>query len=132
VIDETLEVLGDTLQNIKFQSTEDECEAAYDGFQRLRNSPFYGVIGAIEGVAPSILVATLGGIMDGKYNYCSDRSAGTPTLTVSWTPLPSFFWFLIGSFSYSCCQYLVLDVIPLFNVDYRRLRSGRIAEGHFP
>jgi hypothetical protein len=35
------------------------------------------------------------------------------------------------SFSFSCSQYLVLDVIPLFNVDCRRLRSGRVAEGLF-
>jgi hypothetical protein len=46
------------------------------------------------------------GIMDGKCIYCSDRSAGTPTLTVSWTPLPSFYWFFMCSFSLSCCQYL--------------------------
>jgi hypothetical protein len=30
---------------------------------------------------------------------------------------------------FSCCQYLVLDVIPLYNVDCHRLRSGRVAEG---
>jgi hypothetical protein len=69
--------------------------------------------------------------MDGKCIYCSDRSAGTPTLTVSWTPIPSSYWFFMGSFSFSCCQYLVLDVIPLFNVDYHRLRSCRVAEGLF-
>jgi DDE superfamily endonuclease len=50
-IDETLEVLDYTLQNIKFASTEDECQAASEGYQRLRNSPFYGVIGAIDGIA---------------------------------------------------------------------------------
>jgi hypothetical protein len=38
-------------------------------------------------VAPWILFATLGGIIDGKCIYCSDRSAGAPTLTVYWTPL---------------------------------------------
>jgi hypothetical protein len=53
--------------------------------------------------------------MDGKCIYCSDRSAGAPTLTVSWTLLPSFYWFFMCSFS--GCQYLVLDVIPLFNGD---------------
>jgi hypothetical protein len=65
-----------------------------------------------RGVAPWILFATIGGIMDGKCIYCSDRSAGTPTLTVSWTPLPSFYWFFMCSISFSCCQYIVLDVIP--------------------
>jgi nuclease HARBI1 len=54
VIDETLEVLDNTLQNIKFPSTEDECQAASEGFQRLRNSPFYDVIGAIDGIAVAI------------------------------------------------------------------------------
>jgi hypothetical protein len=83
-------------------------------------------------VAPWILFATLGVIMDGKCIYCSDRSAGTPTLTVSWTPLPSSCWVFMRSFSFSCCQYLVLDVIPLFNVDCHRLRSGRVTEGLFP
>jgi Integrase zinc binding domain len=78
-------------------------------------------------VAPWILFATLWGNMDGKCIYCSDRSAGAPTLTVSWTLLPSFYWFFVCSFSFSCCQYLVLDVIPLFNVDCHRLRSGRVA-----
>jgi hypothetical protein len=29
-------------------------------------------------------------------------------------------------FSLSCCQYLVLDVIPLFNVDCHMLRSGKL------
>jgi hypothetical protein len=72
------------------------------------------------------------GIMDGKCIYCSDRSAGTPTLTVSWTPIPSFYWFFMCRFSFSCCQYLVLDGIPLFNGDCHRLRSGRVAEGLFP
>jgi hypothetical protein len=83
-------------------------------------------------VAPWILFATLGGITDGKCICCSDRSAGTPTLTVSWTPRPSFYWFFMCSISFSDCQYLVLDVIPLFNVDCHRLRSGRVTEGLFP
>jgi hypothetical protein len=59
-------------------------------------------------VTPWILFATFGGIMDGKCIYCSDRSAGTTTMTVSWIPLPSFYWFFMCSFSFSCCQYLVL------------------------
>jgi hypothetical protein len=49
--------------------------------------------------------------MDGKCIYCRDRSAGAPALTVSWTLLPSFYWFSMCCFSFSCCQYLVLDVI---------------------
>jgi hypothetical protein len=61
--------------------------------------------------------------MDGKFIYCSDRSVGALTLLVSWTLLPSFYWFFMCIFGFSCCQYLVLDVIPLFNVDCRRLRS---------
>jgi hypothetical protein len=87
-------------------------------------------------VAPWILFATLGGIKDGKCIHCSDRSASAPTLTVSWTPLPSFYGFFMSSFSFSCCrccwQYLVLDVIPLIIVDCHRLRSGRVTEGLFP
>jgi hypothetical protein len=43
---------------------------------------------------------------------------------VSWTFIPSFHWFFMCSFSFSCCQYLVLGVIPFFNVDCHRLRSG--------
>jgi hypothetical protein len=77
-----------------------------------------------DGVVPWILFATLGGIMDGKCIYCTDRSVGATTLLVSWTLLPFFHWFFMCSFSFSCCQYLVLDVIPLFNVDCHRLRSG--------
>jgi DDE superfamily endonuclease len=52
VIDETLEVLDDSLQNTKFPYTEDECRAASVGFQR----PFYGVNGAIDGIAIAIRV----------------------------------------------------------------------------
>jgi hypothetical protein len=37
--------------------------------------------------------------------------------------------FFMCSFSFSCCQYLVMDVIPLFNVDFYRLHSCRVAEG---
>jgi hypothetical protein len=85
-----------------------------------------------RGVAPWILFATLGGIMDGNCSYCNDRSAGAPTLLVSWTLIPSFSSFFMCSFSFSCCQCLVLDVVPLFNVDCHRLRSGRVAEGLFP
>jgi hypothetical protein len=48
VIDETLD---DILQNTKFPSTEGECQAASEGFQWLRNSPFCCVIGAIDGIA---------------------------------------------------------------------------------
>jgi hypothetical protein len=36
-------------------------------------------------VAPWILFSTLDGIMDGTSIYCSDRSAVTPPLNVSWT-----------------------------------------------
>jgi hypothetical protein len=75
-------------------------------------------------VAPWILFATLGDIMDGKCIYCTDRSVGAATLLVSWTLPPSFHWFFMCSFSFGCCQYLVLDIIPLFNVDCHRLRSG--------
>jgi hypothetical protein len=67
--------------------------------------------------------------MDGNCIYCIDRSAGAPTLLVSWTLIPSFYRFFMCSFSFSCRQYLVLDVIPLFNVDCHMLRSGRVAEG---
>jgi hypothetical protein len=45
---------------------------------------------------------------------------------------PRFSGFSLCSFSFSCCQYLVLDVIPLFNVDYHSLRNGRVAERLFP
>jgi hypothetical protein len=83
-------------------------------------------------VAPWILFATLGGIIDGKCIHCSDRSASAPTLTVYWTPLSSFYWVFMFSFSCSCCQYLVLDFIPLFNVDCHRLHSGGVAERLFP
>jgi hypothetical protein len=38
-------------------------------------------------VGPWILFATLGGIMDGKCIYCTDRSVGATTLLVSWTLL---------------------------------------------
>jgi DDE superfamily endonuclease len=47
-------VLDGALQNIKFPYTEDECRAASDGFQRLRDSPYFGVIGAIDGIAIAI------------------------------------------------------------------------------
>jgi hypothetical protein len=40
--------------------------------------------------------------------------------------------FLMCSFSFSCFQYLVLDVIPLFNVDCHWLHSGGVAERLFP
>jgi hypothetical protein len=69
--------------------------------------------------------------MDGNCIYCNDRSAGAPTLLVSGTLIPSFYWFFMCSFSFSCCQCLVLDVIPLFNVDCHRLRSARVAEELF-
>jgi hypothetical protein len=71
--------------------------------------------------------------MDGTCIYCSsDRSPCTPTVTVSWTPLRSSYCFFMCSFSFSCFQYLVLDVIPLFNVDCHRLHSCRVAEGLVP
>jgi hypothetical protein len=70
--------------------------------------------------------------MDGNCIYCNDSSAGAPTLLVSWTLSPSFSWFFLCSFSFCCCQYLVLDFIPLFTVDCHRLRSGRVTEGLFP
>jgi hypothetical protein len=65
--------------------------------------------------------ATLCRTMDGSCIYCM---AVYCTLSLR--------LFFICSFSISCCQYLVLDVIPLFNVDCHRLRSGRVAEGLFP
>jgi hypothetical protein len=53
-IDETLAVIDHAMQNIKFPSAEDECQAASEGLQRLRDSPFYGVIGAMDGIAIAI------------------------------------------------------------------------------
>jgi hypothetical protein len=44
-------------------------------------------------IAPLILFATLGGTLDGKCIYCSERSTCTPTVTVSCTPLPSSYSF---------------------------------------
>jgi hypothetical protein len=58
---------------------------------------------------------------DGSCSYCMAVSC---TLSLR--------LFFMCSFSFSCCRYLVLDVIPLFNVDCHRLRSGRVAEGLFP
>jgi hypothetical protein len=58
---------------------------------------------------------------DGSFIYCMAVSCNL-----------SLRLFFMCSFSFSCCQYLVLDVIPLFNVDCQRLRSGRVAEGLFP
>jgi hypothetical protein len=61
----------------------------------------------IWSVAPWILYATLGGILDGKCIYCSDLSACNPTPTVSWTPLPSFYWV-------SCVVLVLVVVSTLF------------------
>jgi hypothetical protein len=84
-------------------------------------------------VASWILFATLGGTMQGTCIHCSsDCSTCTHTLTVSWTPLSSSYCFFMCNSSFSCCQYLVLDVIPLFNVDCYKLHSGRAEEGLFP
>jgi hypothetical protein len=58
-IDETLAVIDDAMQNIKFPTTEDKCRAASEGLQQLRNSPFYGVIGAIDGIAIAIRAPSL-------------------------------------------------------------------------
>jgi hypothetical protein len=96
-----------------------------------RHEPSMAVMARLP-VAPRTLFVTLGGILDGNCLYCNDRSAGAPTLLVSWTQIPSVSWFFLCSFSFSCCQYLVLDVIPLFNVDCHRLRSCRVTEGLFP
>jgi hypothetical protein len=56
-----------------------------------------------------------------------------PYPTVSWASLslssPCYFSCVV---LVSCCQYLVLDVIPLFNVDCHMLHSCRVAGGLFP
>jgi hypothetical protein len=47
-------------------------------------------------------------------------------------PSPLVLLVYMCSFSFSCCQYLVLDFIPLVNVDCHRLHSGGVAERLFP
>jgi hypothetical protein len=43
--------------------------------------------------------------MEGTCIYCScDRSTCTPTVTVSWNPLPSSYFSFMCRFSFSCCQ----------------------------
>jgi hypothetical protein len=44
----------------------------------------------------------------------------------------SLYSLLFFMFSFSSCQYLVLDVIPYFNAECHRLHSCRVAEGLFP
>jgi hypothetical protein len=75
----------------------------------------------VDPVAPWNLFATLCRTMDGP---CISFMAVSCTLSLR--------LFFMCRFSFSCCQYLVLDVIPLFNVDCHRLRSGRVAEGLLP
>jgi hypothetical protein len=60
-------------------------------------------------VAPWNLFPTLCRTMDGSCISC---------MAVSCTLSLRLFFMCI--FSFSCCQYLVLDVIPLFNVDCHR------------
>jgi hypothetical protein len=46
-------------------------------------------------------------------------------------PSPFILLFFMCSFSFSCCQFLVLDVIPLFNVDCHRLHKWRVLQRGF-
>ena len=47
------------LDNVKFPSSEDECKAAADGFQNLRDSPLWGIVAALDGISVSIKCPTL-------------------------------------------------------------------------
>jgi hypothetical protein len=85
VIDETLEALDDSLLNIKFPYTEDECRAASEGFQRLRNSPFYGVIGAIDGIAIAIRAPSPSGCPNPR-SFSTGRASSRSMLRLLWEP----------------------------------------------
>ena len=47
------------LDNVKFPSSEDECKAAADGFQNLRDSPLWGIVAALDGISVAIKCPTL-------------------------------------------------------------------------
>jgi hypothetical protein len=75
---------------------------------------FYGIYGTHGNSRPFVAFGWLMHLLYGGFLYTLPSSV------------------LHVQFSFSCCQYLILDVIPLFNVDYHRLHSCRVAERLFP
>jgi hypothetical protein len=58
VIDKTIDAIDAALQNIAFPSTTDDAERGADAWQRLRGSPLYGIISALDGIALEIRCQT--------------------------------------------------------------------------
>jgi hypothetical protein len=84
-------------------------------------------------VAPWNLFATLSSTMDGSCIYCHcDRSNCTPTMTISWTPVPSSYCFFMFRFSLVVVSTLFWMSSHYFNVGCQMLHSCRVAEGLFP
>jgi hypothetical protein len=54
IIDETLNSLNVLLSNIKFADSAEDCEREDAAFQALRNSPMYGFIAVLDGIAIEI------------------------------------------------------------------------------
>jgi DDE superfamily endonuclease len=68
-IDETLATMDAILDNIKFPETEDDCRSDAVSIQRLRRSPFRGIIAAMDGIAVSITCPRLSCCPDPRKYY---------------------------------------------------------------
>jgi hypothetical protein len=66
VIDETLDAMNSRLDNIHFPSSVEDCEREASAFQRLRGSPIYGFIAALDGIAIAIRCPTDGDFADAR------------------------------------------------------------------
>jgi hypothetical protein len=69
VIDETLASLDSRLDNIRFPTTEEECQREAACFQRLRGSPMYGFIAALDGIEVAIRCPHSGETADVRKYY---------------------------------------------------------------
>jgi hypothetical protein len=69
VIDETIASFDSRLDNIRFPTTEEECQREAAGFQRLRGSPMYGFIAALDGIAVAIRCPHSGETADVRKYY---------------------------------------------------------------
>jgi hypothetical protein len=69
VIDETLASMDVMLDNIKFPQTEYDCIHEAAAFQKLRSSPFRGIIAAMDGIAVAITCPRLSCCPDPRKYY---------------------------------------------------------------
>jgi hypothetical protein len=73
LLDKTLECISNRFQNIVLPKREDEANREAAAFQSLRDSPLFGIVGVLDGIAVAIKYPTAADSKDTRKVFCRKR-----------------------------------------------------------